>query len=221
MRSPRRALSSVIWSAFVISMAMAFAPATAPGGHQPLLAQSIPSPERHFGHVMGADRQLVGWADMVEYLRMVGDRSPRVLVEETGRTTHDRPFLLVQVSASETVAELDRYKELQRRLYFQDHRPGQDPNEVHTAAQREELLRMVRLSCNDYRIGGALDEGVVQMAGDQHQITLVPVGANAAGGVSEDDGFNPQPGEEANGQGDCLQSMSLVIMEASPGGDNR
>ncbi|MCK5652888.1 MAG: hypothetical protein KAJ42_15980 [Gemmatimonadetes bacterium] len=163
MRSAHRALSSAIWSTFVLLLAMAFAPA-APGGQQLLLAQSIPSPERHFGHVMGADRQLVGWADMVEYLRMVGDRSPRVLVEETGRSTHDRPFLLVQVSAAETVADLDRYKELQRRLYFQDHLPGQDPNEVHTAAQREELLRdqkaVLLITCNIH----ATEIGASQMA---------------------------------------------------------
>ncbi len=41
----------------------------------------------------------------------------------------------------ETVADIARYRSLQQRLYFQDHRPGQDPNTVHSEAERAELFR--------------------------------------------------------------------------------
>lgn len=103
-------------------------------------AQSIPSPERHFGHVIGADRKLVDWEGIVEYMQLVGARSERVNVRETGRTTLGRPFLVVEISSPGTMASIDRYKELQRRLYFQDHRPGQDPESVHSESERQELL---------------------------------------------------------------------------------
>jgi len=103
-------------------------------------AQQIPSPAEQFGHVMGADRQLVGWDGIVDYLRMVGERSDRVNTREVGRTTQDRPFLLLEISSAETMAQLDRYRALQRRLYFQDAKPGQDPATVHTAEQRQELV---------------------------------------------------------------------------------
>jgi hypothetical protein len=107
---------------------------------QTAVAQSIPSPEAHFGHRIGADRKLVSWSGIVEYLNIVGDASDRVNVRVVGPTTHERPFLLLEISSPETIADLDRYKKLQQRLYFQDHRPGQDPETVHTDAQRQELF---------------------------------------------------------------------------------
>lgn len=104
------------------------------------VGQRIPTPAEHFGHGIGADRKLVRWDGIVEYMQLLGNASDRVRVEEVGRTTHDRPFLLVEVSAPETLADIDRYKTMQRRLYFQDHRPGQDPDAVHSEAQRRELF---------------------------------------------------------------------------------
>jgi Zinc carboxypeptidase len=103
-------------------------------------AQQIPSPAQRFGHVIGADRQLVGWDSIVSYFRMVGERSDRVNTREVGRTTDNRPFLLLEISSAETMTHLDRYKALQRRLYFQDATPGQDPATVYTPAQKQELL---------------------------------------------------------------------------------
>jgi len=104
-------------------------------------AQGIPTPENHFGHEIGADRKLVNWEGAVEYYRMVGERSDRVNVQEVGRTTDERPFLLLEISSGQTMANLDRYRRLQQRLYFQDHRPGQDPESVHSKEAREELFR--------------------------------------------------------------------------------
>ena len=98
-----------------------------------VVAQSIPTPADHFGHEIGADRMLVGWDGLVEYMRMVGDRSDRVNVREMGESTDGRPFLLLEISAPGTVANIEEYKALQQRLYFQDHRPGEDPNTVHSA----------------------------------------------------------------------------------------
>jgi len=110
-------------------------------GLPPLTAQNIPSPESHFGHPIGADRKLVGWDAAVEYFTLIGERSDRVNVRRVGETTDGRPFLLVEVSSPETIRNIDHYKGLQQRLYFQDFRPGQDPATVHSAAQREELFR--------------------------------------------------------------------------------
>ncbi len=106
----------------------------------PAFAQDMPSPAQQFGHVMGADRKLVGWSGIVDYLRMVDQRSDRVNLHEVGKTTQGRPYILLEISSPETIANLDRYKALQRRLYFQDAKPGQDPDSIYTAAQRRELL---------------------------------------------------------------------------------
>ena len=125
---------------------------------------AIPSPEEHFGHPIGADRKLVSWAELVDYLRLVGERSPRVNVREIGPTTAGRPFVLVEVSSERTMANVDRYRELQRRLYFQGHRPGADPATAHTEAEREELFRdgkaVVLITCTIH----ATEVGAAQMS---------------------------------------------------------
>ena len=123
------------------AFALACLPSLAPGGDPGLSAQSVPTPEVHFGHRIGADRELVSWEEAVGYYRLVGDGSDRVNVREMGQSTDGRPFLLLEISSSETVADIDRYKALQQRLYFQDHNPGEDPNTVHSQAERAEIFR--------------------------------------------------------------------------------
>jgi hypothetical protein len=133
-------------------------------GTWPLVAQDIPSPAQHFGHQMGADRKLVGWDGIVEYLRLVDQRSGRVNLHEVGKTAQGRPYLLLEISSAETIANLGRYQALQRRLYFQDAKPGQDPDSVHTPAVRQELMdqhkAVVLVSANIH----ATEIGAAQMS---------------------------------------------------------
>jgi len=125
---------------FPIALLTPSAPLVWQGNAGVALAQSIPSPERHFGHVIGADRKLVDWEGIVEYMQLVGTRSERVNVRETGRTTLGRPFLVVEISSPNTIANIDHYKAMQQRLYFQDHRPGQNLESVHSERERQELF---------------------------------------------------------------------------------
>ena len=84
-----------------------------------LSAQSngqIKSPEAYFGHVMGADRRLIDWKQIVEYFRYLDEGSDRVLVEELGQTTMGKPFLLVTITAAEDMPRLERFKEIQRLI---------------------------------------------------------------------------------------------------------
>jgi hypothetical protein len=125
---------------------------------------SLVSPAEHFGHIVGADRKLVRWDGLVEYLRRVADASPRVNLREIGPTTHGRPFILLEISSESNLANLELYKRLQRRLYFQDHRPGQDPDSVDTADERQELFErhkaVVLITCSIH----ATEVGAAQMS---------------------------------------------------------
>ena len=76
----------------------------------------IPSPEQFFGFPMGTDRRLAHWDDMVEYYQTVAERSDRMVVEELGKTTMGEPYLLLVISAPETIRELPRFKAMQRQL---------------------------------------------------------------------------------------------------------
>lgn len=81
----------------------------------PALAQP-PSPEEHFGHAMGADRIVLDWDKVVSYFRLLEKNSPRVKFVEYGKSTEGRPMIAAVISAPETLKNLDRYLEIQRRL---------------------------------------------------------------------------------------------------------
>jgi hypothetical protein len=77
---------------------------------------SIPAPAAFFGFAMGADRRVADWTRTAEYLRLVDRLSDRVVVEDLGPTTDGHPYLAAVVSTPDTIARLDHYKDVQRRL---------------------------------------------------------------------------------------------------------
>ena len=85
---------------------------------QPLPAQapSLPSPAGFFGFTMGAEGELAGWDRIVDYFELISEGSERVLMEELGRTTSGNPYLLLSISAPETIADLPRYRAMQHQL---------------------------------------------------------------------------------------------------------
>ncbi|HWW74911.1 MAG TPA: hypothetical protein VNZ44_05900, partial [Pyrinomonadaceae bacterium] len=77
---------------------------------------AIPAPEDVLGFRPGDDRKLASWAQTVEYFRRLAAASPRVKFEQLGGTTLGAPFVLATISAPETIARLETYKDIQRRL---------------------------------------------------------------------------------------------------------
>ncbi|UCC26152.1 MAG: hypothetical protein JSU98_03415 [Gemmatimonadales bacterium] len=103
----RSSASPSLWTAFLIAGLLA------PGFSA---AQEIPSPVEFFGHEMGADRKLVLWERLVEYYRMIGERSDRVEVREMGESTLGRPFLVVFVTSPENHRDLQAIRETNATL---------------------------------------------------------------------------------------------------------
>lgn len=77
---------------------------------------SPPSPEAFFGFPMGAEKKLAAWDKIVEYFHLVDRTSDRVLVQELGKTTMGRPYIMAIVSSPDTIRELPRYQEMQKKL---------------------------------------------------------------------------------------------------------
>ena len=91
-------------------------------GASPLPAQ-IPTPEQYFGFKIGADRKLARWDRIVEYFQLVAKNSDRVRVRTLGPTTQQNPFIVAEIASASTLGDLDRYKQLERKLYFQGGAP--------------------------------------------------------------------------------------------------
>ncbi len=83
----------------------------------PAAAQhAIPTPESILGFAPGADRHLPSWKQIVDYFTALDQASPRVSVRVLGKTTLGRPFIVAFISDSSTLANLEHYREIQRKL---------------------------------------------------------------------------------------------------------
>ena len=80
---------------------------------------------------------------------------------------------------------------------------------------------MVRLTGDNLRVVGIIDEGIIQVAGDQHQVANLPVPADAPGGVGDNQSLHAHPGQQVHRQGHRFQKEPFVIVESSPGHQHR
>src|SRR5512136_705540 len=108
-RDPARVLLLVGW--FLVS-AIVLVTREAPAA----AARAIPSPEAVLGFVPGEDRRLAEWAQVVEYLNALAAASGRIRVEEIGKSTLGRSFVLVTVSSEANQARLEEIQRDNARL---------------------------------------------------------------------------------------------------------
>lgn len=76
----------------------------------------ILSPEKFFGFRMGEDKKLIGWDEIVSYLNLVDKSSNRITVEELGKTTLGKPFVVVIASSEMNMKNIQKLKSIQRKL---------------------------------------------------------------------------------------------------------
>ena len=79
-------------------------------------AETIPSPEEHFGHVVGADRKLIPYPDVLAYLELVAASSDRVSIEEAGASTLGNRMPVVVLTSPSNQARLEEIREHSRQI---------------------------------------------------------------------------------------------------------
>jgi hypothetical protein len=77
---------------------------------------TIPAPAAVLGFEPGEDRRLADWTQIADYFRRLDAASDRVLVEEVGRSTEGRPFLLVTITSAANMARLPAIRAANLRL---------------------------------------------------------------------------------------------------------
>jgi hypothetical protein len=116
-----------------------------PVGDTPeMLGVRVPSPRDVLGFMPGDDRKVADWTQIRDYFARLASISGRVRVETIGETTLGRPIIAAFISAPENIRELNKYRDIQRRLA--------DPRLVSSDAERERLIRegktVVVISCS-------------------------------------------------------------------------
>jgi len=82
----------------------------------PAQRHPVPTPASVLGFEPGTDRKLPTWKQVGDYFTALDKASPRVSVRTLGKTTLGRPFLVAFISDSATLANLERYRAIQRKL---------------------------------------------------------------------------------------------------------
>jgi hypothetical protein len=103
MKMPKRMLRPVLVAALLASVVTA-------------ADAAVPSPESVLGFRPGADRQLADWTQIVDYFRRLDAASDRVRVQEIGRTTEDRPFLVAVITSEANMQRLEEIRRANLRL---------------------------------------------------------------------------------------------------------
>jgi hypothetical protein len=104
----------------------------------------VPSPREDLGFTPGDDRTIADWTQITDYFKRLDRASDRVRVRELGESTLGRTLFAAFVSSAENIRELDRYRDIQRRLA--------DPRLVRDSGERDRLVRegktVVVISCS-------------------------------------------------------------------------
>ena len=83
----------------------------------PAWAQNrVTSPDAHFGHEVGADYALFNYEALHDYFITLANESDRMVLDTIGYTEEGRPQVQAIITSPANHANLDRYKEISRRL---------------------------------------------------------------------------------------------------------
>ena len=113
-------------------------------------ADGIRSPEEVFGHPVGADRRLVPFPQVLEYLRSVAESSDRVSIEEAGVSTLGNPMPIVVLTSKDNQRNLDRYRDIAGQLA----RPADlDGDAAQDLARAGKVIALVTCTIHSTEVG--------------------------------------------------------------------
>jgi len=107
-------------------------------------SDTVPTPEKVLGYIVGAPERLTYSKDMYAYFRALEKSTPRVRVFSLGQSEEGRELILAVVSDEANMARLDRHREITARLA--------DPRKLSEAEAR----RLIQEGLPMYWITGGL-----------------------------------------------------------------
>ena len=110
------------------------------------------SPMDHLGFLVGTDKKLADWPQIVEYFNKVSKASPRVVVENLGETTEGNPFIFAIISSPENISRLDEIRETQLRL---SNPVGLGEEEASRLVEEGKTIVLITCSIHSTEVGGS------------------------------------------------------------------
>ena len=141
-----RRLAAVVAASLALSGAVFLAP-LAPA------ATTVPPPESVLGFVPGEDRKLADWGQVLAWLKALDAASERVSVEEVGKTTEGRPFVMVTVTSEANHGRLEEIRRANARIA--DPR-GLPDDEAERIVREGKAVVAMAYSIHSTEVGGTL-----------------------------------------------------------------
>ena len=114
-------------------------------------AQQITSPEKYFGFRMGEDQKMARWDKIVDYFYQLEKESDKLKVVNMGPSTMGHPFLVVYISSPENLANMDRLREVNKKI--SDPR-GLSQNDIDALISKGKAVICQSMSLHATEIGG-------------------------------------------------------------------
>jgi Zinc carboxypeptidase len=148
---PRNACSTLATLTLSISLALPLLAVAHPGGAQ---QPAIPTPESAFGFRVGADSQLFGYDQSINYFKRLAATSRRIKLINVGKTSSGHVWTAALISSPENLADLQQIRRINMRLSHPD------------GLTDAEALRLAKTGKPIVDISGGLHAS--EIAGSQH-----------------------------------------------------
>jgi hypothetical protein len=117
------------------------------------LGQSIPTPQEFVGHPIGAEKKLVRWDKIIEYMQVVANGSDRVIFDELGKSTDGNPLIMMVISSAANLGNIEHYRDINRRLF--DPRTIASDEEAAQLIEEGKLFVLITCSLHATEIGAS------------------------------------------------------------------
>ncbi len=114
---------------------------------------AIPTPASILGFEPGADRRLPTWKQVTDYFTALDKASPRVSTRVLGKTVQGRPFLVAFISDPANLTNLDRLRQVQKKLMDPALRTEA---ELPTLLEQGRTVILITSSIHSTEVGGFL-----------------------------------------------------------------
>lgn len=113
---------------------------------------AIQSPDDFLGFPLGADRKLADYHQIVQYLKHLEQSSPKIKIENLGKTTDNNDLILAVISSEQNISQLEKYRDISNKLA---HPTTINSTEADQLIQQGKVIAFITCNIHSTEIGAS------------------------------------------------------------------
>jgi Zinc carboxypeptidase len=138
--------------ALILAMVVGASAQSNPQPNTPQTGRHVPTPSEFLGFEVGADRKLADYRQIVAYFKALAAASPRLEIENLGKTTLGEDLIMAVISSEENLRNKEKYKEIAHKMA--DPR-GLSEQQVDALAQEGKTILLITCNIHSTEIGSS------------------------------------------------------------------